>query len=194
MIVGLTGGIGSGKTLVCSLFNDLGIPVYISDIEAKKIMNTDNKVKQAIINLLGSESYTDKLLNRSYISKKVFNNKELLQRLNAIVHPAVAEHFDNWYKEQNAIFVIKESAILFETGIQNKCDYTILVSTPVEERIQRVIARDNTSIKEVKARINNQWTDQKKVPLANYIIYNNLKINTIKRVLEVCNLIKMKIN
>ena len=190
MIVGLTGGIGSGKTWVSSLFKDLGIAVYISDIEAKKIMNENILVKNAIIDLFGSESYIDDKLNRSFISDKVFNDKDSLEQLNNIVHPAVANHFNEWYKNQKSIFVIKESAILFETGAQKKCDYTILVTAPVDERIKRVKARDNATRKNIEARINNQWLDQKKIPLADFIINNTKKENTIKRVSGVYEIIK----
>ena len=117
MIVGLTGGIGSGKTTVAKLFHKLGVPIYVSDIEAKRIMITNEKVITEIKKLLGDEAYNDENeLNRSYISEKVFKNKSLLNELNSIVHPAVAEDFLNWYKDQKAGYVIKESAILFESG------------------------------------------------------------------------------
>jgi len=195
MIVGLTGGIGSGKTWVSSLFKDLGIPVYISDIEAKKIMHNDVNVKKAIINLFGDEAYLEDKLNRGLISNKVFKNKSLLNKLNAIVHPAVAAHFDLWYRSKKSYFVIKESAILFEMGGENKCDLTILITAPIEERIRRVQLRDNSSVDEIRERINNQWSDIKKVPLADYVISNVLKEETICRVQEIYkSIVNKKIN
>ena len=172
MIVGLTGGIGSGKTYVAQLFENLGVPIYIADVEAKKIMNANNEVKKAISVLFGNEAYQNGTLNRKYIAHQVFTNKVLLNKLNAIVHPAVANHFEAWYKAQNCDFVIKESAILFETGGDKKCDHTILVIAPKNIRIQRVMDRDNISEKEVIERMKNQWDDGKKIKLASYIIEN----------------------
>lgn len=182
MIVGLTGGIGSGKTWVSSLFLELGIPVYISDIEAKNIMHTDPKVKKAIITLFGNEAYNNKKLNKDFISKKVFTNKELLNQLNAIVHPAVANHFNIWYNNQKVPFVLKESAILFEIGGHKKCDFTILITAPVTERIRRVQQRDNTSVEAIKLRMGNQWSDEQKIPLADYVIENLDREQTISQV------------
>ena len=182
MIVGLTGGIGSGKTWVSSLFKDLGVPVYISDEEAKKLMHTNEQVKQAIIELFGDEAYINKKLNRDFISQRVFVNKDLLNQLNAIVHPAVAIHFKDWYKQQTSPFVIKESAILFEIGGDKKCDQVILVTAPVSERIRRVQLRDNASAEAIQRRIDSQWTDEKKIPLANYVIENVEKPSTVAQV------------
>ena len=133
MIVGLTGGIGSGKTTVANLFNKLGVTIYVSDIAAKRIMVTNEKVITAVKNLLGDEAYTNvNELNRSYISDQVFKNKLLLNDLNSIVHPAVAEDFLNWYKDQKVEYVIKESAILFESGSFENCDSVITVTAPLE--------------------------------------------------------------
>ena len=186
MVVGVTGGIGSGKTYVCSLFAEKGIPVYNTDIEAKKLMNTNASVKEAIGELLGSKSYTNGVLNRPYIAEKIFNNAALLKKMNAIVHPAVALDFEKWYEKQNADFVIKESAILFETGGYKKCDASILVTAPVSIRINRVIKRDNVSEEEVLMRIKNQWDDEEKIKLASYIIENIEKRNTILQVETIC--------
>ncbi|WP_010182886.1 dephospho-CoA kinase [Aquimarina agarilytica] len=172
MVVGLTGGIGSGKTYVAEIFKSLGVPVYIADIEAKKLMHTNAEVKKAISLLFGKEAYKEGLLNRKFISNQVFKHKSLLEQLNAIVHPAVAKHFDEWYSSQNFDFVIKESAILFETGGDKKCDKTVLVMAPEEIRIERVMNRDQITENEVRARIKNQWDDEKKKKLADYIIDN----------------------
>lgn len=182
MVVGVTGGIGSGKTFVCNLFAEKGVPIYITDIEAKRIMNLNAEVKNEIIKLFGSQAYINEVLNRTYISKLVFENKQLLNQLNAIVHPAVAQDFENWYIKNQKKLVIKESAILFETGAYKKCDATILVTAPMEVRIKRVMKRDNIAKDLVEKRINNQWNDEKKMQLADYIIENFDKQNTIKQV------------
>lgn len=187
MIVGLTGGIGSGKTTVAKLFNKLGVPIYVSDIEAKKIMITSKKVISAIKNLLGDEAYNDENeLNRSYISEKVFKNKSLLNDLNSIVHPAVAEDFLNWYKEQNTEYVIKESAILFESGSFKNCDLVITVTAPLEERINRVVLRDNVTKKQVLHRVMNQLSDEDKIDQSNFII-NNKTIEATENQVEKIN-------
>jgi len=187
MIVGLTGGIGSGKTWISSLFKDLGIPIYISDIEAKKIMHLNKEVKNSIIKLFGDQAYEKGQLNRDLISKMVFSNKDLLNQLNKIVHPAVDLHFKNWYANQNSPFVIKESAIIFEIGAEKKCDATILIIAPKEIRIKRIQQRDHISVKAIELRMNNQWDDKKKIPLADYIIENMDKNQTLLKVKQVYN-------
>jgi len=173
MIVGLTGGIGSGKTTVAKLFYKLGVPIYVSDIEAKKIMVANEKVISAIKKLFGDEAYNDNNeLNRSYISEKVFKNKSVLNDLNSIVHPAVAEDFLNWYNIQDSAYVIKESAILFESGSYKNCELVITVTAPLEERINRVMSRDNVTKKQVLHRVMNQLSDEDKIDRSNYIVNN----------------------
>ncbi|WP_378187221.1 dephospho-CoA kinase [Aquimarina sp. W85] len=183
-IVGLTGGIGSGKSTVAKMFENLGVPVYIADIEAKKIMHKDASVKHQVISLLGVNAYLDDSLNTGYIASKVFENKELLTKLNAIVHPAVALDFENWKKKQKTNYIIKEVAILFEKGAQKDCDYTILVTAPKKLRIQRILDRDRTTVEEIEQRMNNQWEDSKKIPLADFIITNVALKEVEKQVLE----------
>ncbi len=178
MIVGLTGGIGSGKSFVASIFEKLGVPVYNSDVRAKFIMHHDNSVKQQIINLLGNEAYINDNLNRSWIAAQVFTNKNKLKALNAIVHPAVAADVKAWYTSQNSSFVLQESALLFENGTAAQFDKIILVTAPLETRIQRVLQRDDTTEKVVLNRMNNQWSDAQKIPLADYIIDNIDKADT----------------
>ncbi|WP_024770487.1 dephospho-CoA kinase [Aquimarina macrocephali] len=175
-VVGLTGGIGSGKSTVAKMFEQLGVAVYIADIEAKKLMNEDESVKKQIIALLGNDSYVNGELNRPYIANVVFNDSSKLLQLNAIVHPAVASHFDCWKSNQKGNYVIKEAAILFENEGHKQCDYTILVSAPIETRIQRVLKRDKTTKEDILSRMNNQWEDTRKIPLADFVIYNkNIK-------------------
>jgi len=187
MIVGLTGGIGSGKTTVAKLFYKLGVPIYVSDIEAKRIMITNKKVITEIKNLLGDAAYnTVNELNRSYISEKVFKNKSLLNELNSIVHPAVAEDFLNWYKNQETEYVIKESAILFESGSFENCDLVITVTAPLEERINRVVLRDEVTKKQVLHRVMNQLSDEDKIDQSNFII-NNKTLEETKTQVEKIN-------
>ena len=135
-IIGLTGGIGSGKSRVVKLFNTLGVPCYIADVEAKRLMNNQAEVKAAIVDLFGEQAYVDEQLNRNYIGQIVFANPEKLKALNAIVHPAVAKDFSVWVAEQQKSFVIKEVAILFETGGYKNVDKTVLITAPETIRIR----------------------------------------------------------
>lgn len=192
MIVGVTGGIGSGKTYVSSCFELLGIPVYISDNEAKRIMRTDPKTIRSIKKLLGDASYKNDVLDTKYIASQVFNDKDKLSALNAIVHPAVAKDFDDWYTAQKAVFVIKESAILFETQGAKYCDVVLLVSAPKEVKINRVMKRDNCSRQDVIQRMSNQWEDKVKLSLADYTIINIDKVQTKKQVQELYTRLKVE--
>ncbi|UCD61240.1 MAG: dephospho-CoA kinase [Flavobacteriaceae bacterium] len=171
-IIGLTGGIGSGKTTVAKLFKEFGVPVYNSDLKAKKLMQNSKELRTSIIDLLGKESYVLKKLNKKYIADKVFEDKELLQKLNAIVHPAVKHDFIEWAKTKKTPYVIQEAAILFENNSYKTFDKIILVKAPKEVRLQRILARDTISEEEILARMENQWDDSKKIPLADYVIEN----------------------
>jgi dephospho-CoA kinase len=185
VVVGLTGGIGSGKTTVAKMFETFGIPVYIADIEAKLLMNRSKVIKRKLKQLLGDEAYVNERLNRPFIAKKIFNNKELLQRMNAIVHPKVASHFKRWLKKQSAPYIIKEVAILFENGSYKDCDFTITVTAPKEEKIKRVIKRDNSSKEKVSAIMSNQWSDAQRIELSDFVIKNQNLDETKKLVEEV---------
>ena len=172
-IVGITGGIGSGKTTVAKMFADFGIPVYISDIEAKALMNTSKVIKRKLIKLFGEDAYVNEKLNRSFIANAIFNNRELLEQMNAIVHPKVNEHFKKWVSKQlQAKYVLKESALLFETGGYKACDFVILVTAPIEERIKRVLERDKTTLEKIQAIINNQTQDNLIKDKSHFIINN----------------------
>ena len=174
-VIGLTGGIGSGKSTVARKFNELGVPIYIADDRAKSLMVQNTEIIKGIVKIFGDEAYLDGQLNRAFIAGQVFSDKSLLQKLNNIVHPAVEKDFQSWVLEESkssAKYVIKEAAILFENGGYKKCDYTILVTAPKEERIQRVIERDHTNRQAVLDRIKNQWSDSKKVLLADFVIRN----------------------
>ena len=177
--IGLTGGIGSGKTTVSTILINNGIPVYDSDSRAKFIMNNSFEIKKKIINYFGKESYKDDFLNKKHISQLVFNDKIALNEINSIVHPFVEKDFIKWRKMNFYKYVIYESAIVFESGSYKNNDYNILVTSNVNERIKRVVNRDKVSEKDVMIRINNQWEDEKKILLADYIIKNDsiTKIN-----------------
>lgn len=185
IIVGLTGGIGSGKTTVANFFKKLGIPIYIADVEAKKLMNKSKVLRRKIITLFGEEAYLDNKLNRPYIAGKIFNNESLLQQMNAIVHPKVGKHFKKWAEKQNAPYVIKEAAILFENSSYLHCDFVITVIVEENIRIKRVLERDNTTKSKIRAIIDNQWNDEDKVKLSNFVIKNNTLKDTENQVLAI---------
>ena len=171
-IVGLTGGIGSGKTTVARLFEVLGVPIYIADEEAKALMKNSEMIQRELIQLLGESCYVDGQLNRSFIASKVFNDKSLLYQINAIVHPKVAAHFERWLTKQHAPYVIKEVAILFETKSQNKFDFILTVTAPTETRIRRVVSRDQKTKKDIESIIDNQLPESQKMSQSHFVIHN----------------------
>lgn len=171
-IIGLTGGIGSGKTTVAAMFEALNVPVYIADVEAKKLTNSSKIIRRKLIQLLGKKAYLNNELNRPFVAEKIFNDSNLLAAVNAIIHPKVASHFKRWIKKQQAPYCIKEAAILFENGSYKDCDITILITAPKDIRIKRVLARDETTQNAVLARMNNQWSDEQKIALADIVIEN----------------------
>lgn len=174
--IGITGGIGSGKTTVCKVFETLGIPVFYADTVAKQIMVTDELLVAGVKSAFGKESYAaDGSLNNKHIAGIVFNNTEELARLNALVHPAVFRAFDSWVKQVPATvpYVLKEAALLFESGSYKLCDQNILVLAPEAVRLQRVMERDGVTAGQVKARMDKQLPDEDKVKLADQLIYNN---------------------
>lgn len=172
-IVGITGGIGSGKTTVAQFFKDFGIPVYHSDSEAKALMLRSKIIRRRLVALFGKQAYVDDTLNKDYLSKKIFNDKSLLDKMNAIIHPKVGEHFKRWLKKQNTTYILKEVAIIFEHNFENQYDYIITVVAEENERIKRVIKRDGKSQSEVKAIINNQLPDEIKIKKSDFVIYND---------------------
>lgn len=171
-IIGLTGGIGSGKSTIADYFKSLGVPVYIADLEAKKIMDEPEIVKK-VQSIFDENVIENNTLNRKKIAELVFSAPEKLKKLNAIVHPEVKKHFLDWVRQhKNFPFVIKEAAILFESGSYIDCDKIILVTAPLDVRIQRVIKRDNVSEDQVMERIKNQWDEDKKIALSDFLIEN----------------------
>ena len=172
MVVGLTGGIGSGKSTIAKAFAALGIAVFNSDEQAKALIATDTQVKERIIAAFGEEAYQNGEYNRAYIAQIVFNNSEKLAILNGIVHPALAKYFKQWAKKQMSPYVLKEAAILFESGSYKDCDYIITVTAPEEVRIARVMARDHCTEAQVRARMAQQWSDAQRIALSNAVIEN----------------------
>ena len=185
IVVGLTGGIGSGKSTIAEMFRELGVPVYNSDERAKLLMNTSKKIKKQLVELLGKKAFLDDKLNKAFIAKKVFNDANLLEQLNHIVHPVVRKDFIKWMKKQNAAYVIQETALLFENNTQDLYDIVILITAPKELRIERVLSRDETSKDQIMARMNNQLDDEIKVDLANLVIENIDLKSTALKVLKV---------
>jgi len=173
--IGITGNIGSGKTTVSKVFEVLGIPVFYADDAAKKVMVTDEVLIKGIKSAFGQQSYFDDgTLNRKHIAAVVFNNDAELSKLNALVHPAVFRAFDSWAQNYKAKpYMLKEAALLFESGSHKLCDYTVMVKTPFETRVKRVMLRDALSFTEIERREAHQFPEEKKASLADYMINND---------------------
>ena len=180
-IIGITGGIGSGKSTVSKFIEELGFPVYDSDFWAKELVNLDENLKSRIIELLGEESYDENgKYNRKFVAEKVFDHQELLLKLNQIIHPAVKIHFENWVNAQTAEFVFKETALLFELKLNESCYQSILVTADENIRIKRVMDRDGRTYREVKEIIDKQMPEVDKVKLADFVIQNNTDLESLK--------------
>ena len=187
ILVGLTGGIGSGKSTVINYFKELGITCYQADDEAKKLMNSDKGLIKKIKNSFGDSIYINSKLDRKKLSAIVFRDKQKLELLNSIVHPIVNRHFENYCKGLKDIYIIKEVAIIFETGTQNKFDKIILVRAPKEDRIKRIINRDKCNRQDAINRINNQIADDDKIDQCDFII-DNINLDEISnKVLKIHN-------
>lgn len=188
--IGITGGIGSGKTTVCKIFEILGIPIFYADSVAKSLLETDLVLKQEMIKSFGSLIYQGSRLNRKLLASIVFNDAISLSKLNDLVHSRIRIAFEKWCSEKaHMSYVIEEAAILFETGFYKEMDKTILVCASIETRIKRVMQRDNIPESEVTARIKNQLPDEEKIKLADFIIYNEESKPLIKQVLTIHHLI-----
>lgn len=183
--VGITGGIGSGKSTVCQVFETLGIPVLYADTLAKQLMAQDLTLQAAIIQLLGTEAYIDKQLNKSYIANIVFHDKNKLAQLNAITHPAVIAYGEDWMKCQKTAYVLKEAALFFESGSNKNMDVMIGVAAPLHLRIERTMHRDAISKEAVMERISKQMDDEAKMKLCDYVIINDDKVSIIDQVLAI---------
>lgn len=180
-IIGLTGGIGSGKSTVAKIINKEGFPVYYSDDRSKSIVNDNEALKSNIKALLGNESYDENgLYNRPFVAKKIFGNDDLRLQLNAIIHPAVKIDFEEWVRKQESEFIFKETALLFELKLNLQCYQTILVTADDNLRIKRVMDRDGKTYRDVEAVISKQMPEKEKVKLADYVIYNNTNFEDLE--------------
>ena len=182
--VGITGGMGSGKSTVAKVFEVLGIPVYYADDAAKRLMNENAKLKEALQKMFGAETYLEGKLNRPYLSSKVFNNPEQLALLNSVVHPATIKDAEQWMLLQKTPYAIKEAALIFESGSQDQLDYVIGVSAPEPLRILRVMKRDNISRDAIKARMENQLNESIKMRLCHYVVINDEQELVIPQVMK----------
>jgi dephospho-CoA kinase len=171
--IGLTGGIGSGKTTVAHIFETLGIPVYYSDDAAKKIMNENPVLQQQIIQYFGEESYINGQLNRPYLAEVIFNNDEKRTLLNSLVHPLTIDDAAKWMLQKNTPYAIKEAALIFESDVWKHLDKVIGISAPYELRLQRAMQRDNISREAVEARMAKQMNEEEKMKRCDYILYND---------------------
>ena len=187
MKLGVTGGIGSGKTSVCKVFGVLGIPLFSADQEARSVMEIDTSVILKLNTIAGKNLYADGSLDRNEFARLIFNNKALLEKVNSVVHPAVYSRFREWEKKQDAPYVIFEAAILFESGGFNMVDRVITVVAPVEERIERVMRRNNMTKDQVLERISNQMSDSEKANRSDYVIDNSENAMIIPAVLDIHN-------
>lgn len=184
-IIGLTGGIGSGKTTIAKHFASLGIPVYIADDEAKKLMD-NSEIIAKLQAVFGEEIIENKKIDRKALAQIVFQNPKKLKILNSIIHPAVKKHFTDWLSTyKNHPIIIKEAAILFESGSYKDCDLIITVTSPLEERVNRVMKRDNASRESILDRINNQWTDEQRISKSDYVIINISVNEALKQAEEI---------
>lgn len=170
--VGLTGGIGSGKSTVCAMLRERGVAVYNSDERAKELMNSDTAIKQRIIARFGAESFADGVLNRAYLAQRVFASEEELAALNAIVHPLVIEDFASWAESAEGEYVVLESAILFESGFDSQVDMVVAIMAPDELRIERAMQRDGVTREQVEERMRRQLSDEERCSRSKYAIVN----------------------
>jgi dephospho-CoA kinase len=185
MEIGVTGGIGSGKTSVCKVFNVLGIPVFSADYEAKRIMNSDHEIMDHVRSIAGKDVYASGSLDRMELARIIFKNKKLLKAINRIVHPVVFSNYKIWARSSSAPYVIMEAAILFESKAAHFVDKVITVVAPVEERIERVVRRNKLTREQVIDRINNQMDDEEKIKHSDWVINNSEHEMIIPAILKI---------
>jgi dephospho-CoA kinase len=184
-IIGLTGGIGSGKTLISEIFKNLNIPVYNSDIEAKQLMNQNHIIKVKLIEKFGTNIYIKDVLNRKLLSSIIFENNKYLEYVNSVVHPEVKKHFSEWVNTKCSDYVIKETAILFESGAYTDTDLIITVTAPAEIRINRVMQRDDITRNEVLLRMKNQISDEERIEKSDLTIINDGKQLLLPQIINI---------
>lgn len=185
--IGITGGIGSGKTTVCKVFETLGVPVFYADVVAKEVMTQDPLLVKAVKEAFGIKSYMESGdLNRQYIANIVFNDTNALNKLNALVHPAVFRAFDHWVGtlDLDPPYILKEAALLFESGSYKMCDQNVLVTSPLDTKLRRVMFRDGSTAEQVKARMDKQFSDEQKLTLSDHVILNDDKQSLILQIMD----------
>jgi dephospho-CoA kinase len=193
-VIGLTGGIGSGKTTIAHYFEEMGVPVYIADDGAKRVMQSENIIKE-IKRTFGEVIFENNILDRAKLAEIVFKDQDKLNRLNAIVHPAVKQDFEAWLlKQENCQYIIYEAAILFESGRYKECDLVITVTAPEEVRIERVLKRDNTTREQVLNRMKMQWNDEKRISGSNFVINNDNLKKAKEEVVKILKILNIKQN
>lgn len=183
--VGVTGGIGSGKSLVCGLFSLLGVPVYNADLNARSLMENDPDLKNALVRAFGPEVYVQGHLDRKRLASLVFQDKKKLELLNSLVHPVVRKDAIQWFQNQSAPYAIKEAALIYETGGEKDLDAVIVVTAPLRLRLKRVHRRDGSSYREILARMKNQWPESEKISKADFVIRNNGLKSLVKQVWQI---------
>lgn len=193
IVLGITGGIGSGKSTVSKILSVLGIPVYVADDESKKLTDSSPTIKEKLTKLFGEELYSDNKLNRTMLASIIFSDKEKLQQANSIIHPEVENHFLQWieyHRNKQYPIIACETAILFESGFNRFTDKSVTVYSPIEIRIDRIIKRDNCTKEKAEDRINSQMPDEKKVELSDFIIVNNEAKSLIEQTVQLLNQLK----
>jgi len=195
VIVGITGGIGSGKSTITHIFCLLGVPVYIADDESKKLTATSPIIRKNLIKEFGEDLYDGNILNKQLLATYIFNDKNKLEKTNKIIHPEVNRHFKNWLElHKDTPVVGAEAAILFESGMSRLMDKVVMVYTPLEERIKRVMARDGVPYEKVEERIRNQMPDEEKIKLSDYTIYNDETVSLIQQCIDVIDKAERELN
>lgn len=185
--IGLTGGIGSGKSFIANILEHMGFPVYYSDLRSKELTKSNPSIKTGLISLFGEEVYSDDELNTQLVATKIFQNEEIRQKVNELIHPIVRKDFEDWVTNQKTTLVFNEAAILFETGSYNNFDANILICAPLELKIKRVMKRENCSREEVLVRMNKQWSDEDKMKLTDYSILNDNETPVLIQLEEIIN-------
>lgn len=187
--IGLTGGIGSGKSFIANILEHMSFPVYYSDSRSKELTKSNPTIRAGLISLFGEKVYVDGELNTQLVATKIFQNEDLRKKVNQLIHPIVRKDFDDWATYQHSELVFNEAAILFETGAYKNFDATILVCAPMELRIKRVMIRENCSREDVLARMSKQWSDEEKMKLADFVIKNDEKLPILTQIEGVLNLL-----
>lgn len=190
--IGLTGGIGSGKSTVSRLFETMGIPIYTADTESKKLINISPQIRKQLMAAFGSQLYENGEVNKAMLASLIFGNEENLRYANSVIHPAVFDDFQHWAEQQTQSFVVIESAILFDSGFYKSVDVTVNVSAPLEMRIRRVEERDKVSRKSIEARINSQMPEKERNRLSDYTIFNDERHALLPQVENLLDILTMQ--